>query len=109
MRIYSSESIGKILEEMKSGKRPSLFTELKRQEELHEAWGRLGDLRLRRIMPHFTIDEAEKRLSLGCASPTELSLVRRERQRIEAELRPLMERYGLTHLSISLAAPSDRR
>lgn len=103
MRIYSSESVGKILRDMRDGKRPSVIREAERQSALMEQWETLPGLRLKRIRPRFVIDDREGTLSILVTSALALTLLRKERGTIERHLRPLMERYRLTRLTLSLS------
>lgn len=100
MRIYSSESIGKILRDMREGKRPSILREAERQRAFLDRWATLPSLRLKRITPHLTFDDRRGILSIHTSSTLALTLLRRERTTIERHLRPLMEEYGLSQLVI---------
>lgn len=102
MRIYRSETLGKILQEMREGDKPSLFTDLERHRAFLEQWQSLPGIRLRRIRPVFTFDESKSTLVIHCSSSVALNLLRRERPTIEQHLRPLMNRYKLDTLSIVL-------
>lgn len=104
MRIYSSESIGKILRDMREGKRPSVLREAERQRAFLDRWATLPSLRLRRITPHLTFDDQRGILSIHTSSTLALTLLRKERATIERHLQPLLEEYRLTQIAILLSA-----
>lgn len=103
MRIYSSETIGKILRDMKSGERSSIFTELRQQESFLEHWRKIPNVRLQRVTPSLSFSETERTVTLHCSSSVMLNLFRRERSTIEEYLRPAMDEYGFTKLVFTLA------
>jgi hypothetical protein len=103
MRIYSSETIGKILRDMKSGERSSIFTELRQQEAFQECWKQIPNVRLQRVTPSFSFSKVDETVTLHCSSSVMLNLFRRDRATIEQYLRPAMEEYGLTKLVFTLA------
>ncbi|OFR39512.1 hypothetical protein [Porphyromonas sp. HMSC065F10] len=107
MRIYRSETLGKILKEMREGNKPSLFTDLERHRAFLEQWQSLPGIRLHRIRPVFTFDESKSTVVVHCSSSVALNLLRRERPIIEQHFRPLMDRYKLDTLSIVLRDSSQ--